>query len=150
MLIGILFSVLLLVYIAWLFIRYCTLIISNKKAYKAFFALHEQINKRYGILLSKLDSYNENEKLVSETKGFINKAVQFSYQKEGVDRIIRFANAIFDNAKQLGLTVNEDTEFNNAKFHYNKCAQKLKYYVDVFPTSLMARLAHIQFLDSLK
>ena len=148
MIFGIIFLIILIILLVWLSVNYIILKGSNIIARDAFDKLHLQINKRYDLILNNL-SNADNSEFVSETRNLIEKAKNFSAQKDGIDRIIRFANAIFENAEQLSALPENDSYFNDAKNNYNQCAQKLRHYVDVFPTSLMARFANIKFLDLL-
>ena len=145
----ILFIVLLSVLLIWLFIKYMTLVICDKKVCVAFDLLHAQIIKRYDLILNALNNV-ANSNLAEETRILIKKALEFSVQQEGRDRIIRFANAIFDNSKKLSLTLEEDNEFEFAKTQYNDFAKQLRHYIDVFPTSFMARVSLIITKDYLK
>lgn len=148
MIFGIAFLIILFILLIWLCVKYFILKASNTIARKAFEKLHIQINKRYDFILNALNN-KENSQLTSDTRNLIEKAKNFSAQKDGIDRIIRFSNAIFENAEHLSALPENDNDFNNAKNNYNKCAQKLRHYVDVFPTSLMARFADIKLLDLL-
>ena len=126
-----------------------TLVICDKKVCVAFDLLHAQIIKRYDLILNALNNV-ANSNLAEETRILIKKALEFSVQQEGRDRIIRFANAIFDNSKKLSLTLEEDNEFEFAKTQYNDFAKQLRHYIDVFPTSFMARVSLIITKDYLK
>ena len=150
MVLGIIFGVLFLALIIWLSVKYFVLIGANRIALNAFNIIHAQINKRYGLILNRLDSCTDNQELASDTKNLILKALEFSLVKDGTERIIRFANAIFDNIENLSITIEDDSDYNSAKTHYNTSVKELRHYVDVFPTSLMARMLRIKFLDSLK
>ena len=141
--------IILCILLVWLCAKYFILRGSDIIAHNAFDKLHVQINKRYDLILDILNN-TENNPLVSETRDLIEKAKNFSAKKDGIDRIVRFANAIFENAEQISALPEDNKDFNDAKNNYNQCTQKLRHYVDVFPTSLMARFANIKFLDSLR
>ena len=126
-----------------------TLIICDKKVCVAFDLLHVQILKRYDLILNALKN-TENSALADETRNLIKKALEFNVKNDGRDRIIRFANAIFDNSKKLALQIDTDSEFDFAKKQYNDFAKQLRHYIDVFPTSFMARVALIITKDYLK
>ena len=149
MVLGIILGILFIALAAWICIKYFVLLGTVRIASDAFNKVHLQINKRYKLILENLDNCKENNDLVSETKELITKALDFNKQTDGTDRIIRFANAIFDNAEKLSITT-EDSDFTAAKKYYNDCAQQLRHCTDVFPTSFMARLSEIRFIDSLK
>ena len=143
------FLILFAALLIWLFIKYMTLIICDKKVCVAFDLLHVQILKRYDLILNALKN-TENSALADETRNLIKKALEFNVKNDGRDRIIRFANAIFDNSKKLALQIDTDSEFDFAKKQYNDFAKQLRHYIDVFPTSFMARVALIITKDYLK
>ena len=150
MVLGIVFGILFLFLIIWLSVNYLILIGTHRMTCNAFLNLQKQINRRYGVISALLNETSENPEKVLETKNFIEKALGFSFKTDGADRIVRFANVIFDNTKLLSLQIDEDMDFNSAKNNYNNCTKKLMHCVDVFPTSLMARFANIKLMDSLR
>ena len=149
MVFGIVFFVLFLAVLILLFVKYMTLVICDKKVCVAFDLLHAQIRKRYDLILNALKN-KEDSALADETRNLIKKALDFSVQKDGRDRIIRFANAIFENSEKLALQIDADNEFVFAKTQYNDFAKQLRHYIDVFPTSFMARVSLIITKDYLK
>ena len=150
MILGIIVGILFLFLIIWLCVSYLLLAGTHRMTCNAFLDLHKQINKRYEVILALLNETSGNLDKVSETKNFIEKALDFNFKTDGADRIVRFANAIFDNTKLLSLQIEEDVHFTSAKNHYNHCTEKLMHYIDVFPTSLMARFLNIKLMDSLR
>ena len=150
MILGITFGILFLFLIIWLCVSYLLLAGTHRMTCNAFLDLHKQINKRYEMILALLNETSGNPDKVSETKNFIEKALNFNFKTDGADRIVRFANAIFDNTKLLSLQIEEDVHFTSAKNHYNHCTERLRHYIDVFPTSLMARFLNIKLMDSLR
>lgn len=146
----IVFGILFLLLVFWLCFNYLVLTGTHRMTCKAFIELYKQINKRYEVILALLNETSGNPDKVSETKNFIEKALDFNFKTDGADRIVRFANAIFDNTKLLSLQIEEDVHFTSAKNHYNHCAERLRHYVDVFPTSLMARFLNIKLMDLLR
>ena len=103
----------------------------------------------------------ENRTLVQSTKKLISTAQEFTIEKDGNERIIGYANSILDNVQKFAVSIlekepeNEPLKkynyllavFNKPKEDYNKSAQRLKHYVDTFPTSFYARLKNIKTMD---
>ena len=148
-------------------IKYIMLISVKHNADKAFGILCTALPKFYEaviILFSTQDTLSSDDNLLAEnTKNLIYKALNFSAAKDSNEKIIAFANSISENAKsfaeaaaQKGYnSVNMEQyskaleNFNNIKNNYNRSAQKLRHYADVFPTSFFARLKKIKTMDYL-
>ena len=103
----------------------------------------------------------ENRNLVQTTKKLISQAQDFSIEKDGNERIVGYANSILANVQTFTEAILEkependsvmkfkylQAVFDRAKDDYNLSAQKLKHYVDTFPTSFYARLKCIKTMD---
>ena len=143
--------------------------IAKNDADKAFECFTKDLNDYYAKLGEILNSckpfINCEQYNVELIKANIEKALQFSILKDGNGKIIGYANAISfavqDIISSLEKLENKDQQLDTAiqnysdlkkqydlqKEHYNKIAARLRHYVDVFPTSLMARLKKITAMD---
>lgn len=148
-------------------IKYIILLTVKHNADNAFAKLCKILPKFYEsviILFSTQDTLSADDNLLAEnTKNLIYQALNFSAAKDGNERIIAYANSILNNAKQFVEAASEKgysgvnaeqynkalENFNKTKNNYNLCAQKLRHYADVFPTSLFARLKKIKIMDYL-
>jgi hypothetical protein len=118
---------------------------------KALPKLYEDIN----VLISGLQV---NPALANDTKSLIAQARDFSFKKDGNERIIAYANTIIENTRELVNGSSADdaerfgrliSDFEKIKNKYNNSAVKLRHYADVFPTSFYARLKKISIMDYL-
>ncbi len=160
--------VIILLICLWCIINYTMLMFTKHSADKIFELTFIEINKQYEyisqILLTNNLFEQEQCPLSDETKSLINTASSFSVEKDGNERIIGYANAINKNMQTLIQSIKEEfystnkdiinylekqKEFEKIKKHYNETAKSLKHFVDVFPTSLMARLKNIRTMDFL-
>lgn len=160
-----LITVIILLICLWVGLNYIMLIISKYNADKNFNILFEHLKLQYETINNILSQFSllpqDKQKLLDETKKYISQATNFSIETDGNERIIAFANAICKNIEIL-INVFEEyntnnpnidkylgmqKEFNRIKDSYNKTAEKLKHYVDVFPSSLMARMKKITTMD---
>ena len=152
-------------------IKFIALILSRNNAEKMFYKLHKCLLMQYDLILQLLSEsskfmHNENA-MISETVDLINKSKEFTLKKDGSDRIIAYANTVLHNIddiikksetyiedKQGFLNVlekynSENTKFVNVAEHYNTSAKHLRHYIDVFPTSLIARFINIKTMNSI-
>jgi len=163
LLIGII-AIIILSVLLWLGINYLMLSICKYRADKMFFTLDKYLKEEYKVIYDVLTQLNlltlDKQKLLDDTKRFLSQALDFSIEKDGNERIIGYANAILENIKIISNLSNEiadNPSLNKLKNmqkkseqlinDYNNSAQKLKHYVDVFPSSLMARLKRISTMD---
>ena len=162
-------TIVILIIGLWICYKYIMLTISKHNADKSFCNFKENLNSEYNnikdfFMLSKL-YVNNNQDIIPITIDLIVKASSFTIEKDGNERIIGFANAIFNNTnkvyKEVDLLENKPEnlsiaiktfekskdKFNKQKEIYNNHAKILKKYVDTFPTSLIARLKRITTMD---
>jgi len=148
-------------------IKYTTLLFAKRNADKEFQNIDTELKKYYEVVKELFSHFSglsvEDEKLAEDTQKLIAAASDFSIEKDGNERIIGYANSILENTKNFVDSITAaDAEnmnvkqyktylqkFNREKEYYNKSAQYLRHYVDVFPTSLMARLKLIKTMDYL-
>ena len=162
-------SIIFLLICLWVGVKYLALITAKKNAYREFNKFCKELIIHYESILPALfasKKFMQNEKdTISETINFINKAKDFTIEKDGNERIIGYANAIFKNINDIiqksDSYTNEKEAFYNAlaKYNesknnfdneikkYNHSAKTLKHYVDVFPSSLIARFLNIKTMD---
>lgn len=156
---------LLCLWFAW---QRTLLIIAYRNACHSFNKFFADFKKYTEVICMFLDEYqkitNADIEKVNKTFEFISKIRDFSVEVDGNERIIGYMNAILSNADDL-LSVFELEEnksdihekyliskknFETEKEKYNNDAKILKHYVDVFPTSFIARLKDIRFVDYVK
>ena len=161
------FSVVLLLISLWLGIKYLILLTVKHNADRAFEKLCSKLKKQYELIDTLFSQFSvmsvEERSFTENIKNLISQAAEFSIEKDGNERIIGYANSILENVEIFvdGI-VQKDAEnqnvqkynskmldFNKTKDSYNKSAKILRHYVDVFPTSLMARLKEIKTMDYL-
>ena len=152
-------AILFFIVSGWVCIKYFAYKIAKNEAFNEFDTIKKQIDNQYDFILyliSKYESSMVNEqKQITEIKDLITKAKNFSLEKDGADIIIAFANAVFQ--KTEGIVTNytdileeyrsSHTKFNNYAEKYNNAAKKLRYYIDVFPTSFICRLSKVKTLN---
>ncbi len=149
----------------WLGIKYLLLIQAKQNSDKAFAGVYIKLQPQYDAIINLFSQFPvlslENRTLVQNTKKLILTAQDFTIEKDGNERIIGYANSILNNVQRFAVSVLEkepDNEsikkynyllavFNKPKEDYNKSAQRLKHYVDTFPTSFYARLKDIKTMD---
>lgn len=149
----------------WLGIKYLLLIQAKQNSDKAFAGVYNKLQPQYDAIINLFSQFPvlslENRTLVQNTKKLILTAQDFTIEKDGNERIIGYANSILNNVQRFAVSVLEkepDNEsikkynyllavFNKPKEDYNKSAQRLKHYVDTFPTSFYARLKDIKTMD---
>ena len=149
----------------WLGIKYLLLIQAKQHSDKAFAGVYNKLQPQYDAIINLFSQFPvlslENRTLVQNTKKLILTAQDFTIEKDGNERIIGYANSILNNVQRFAVSVLEkepDNEsikkynyllavFNKPKEDYNKSAQRLKHYVDTFPTSFYARLKDIKTMD---
>ena len=149
----------------WLGIKYLLLIQAKQTSDKAFAGVYNKLQPQYDAIINLFSQFPvlslENRTLVQNTKKLILTAQDFTIEKDGNERIIGYANSILNNVQRFAVSVLEkepDNEsikkynyllavFNKPKEDYNKSAQRLKHYVDTFPTSFYARLKDIKTMD---
>ena len=147
---------------------YIMLIISKCRGDKSFDILFIELKKHIFITKEFLESFNNSDnidaELVNETISFITKLTDFSVEKDGNERIIGYANAIFINMEKILILLTENNfqnnvykkyqiseqNFENTKLIYNSKAKRLKHYIDTFPSSLIARFKNIRTMDYIK
>lgn len=147
----------------WITWNYVLLIITKRNVDKEFNQLFEKLKEYYALIrvyLEKNQNYIQEQALIEQTNKYIEKAVDFSIEKDGNERIIAYANSIINNLQLIqnstntpdNFTENSDflkfqDKFDKAKKSYNASAIKLRHYADVFPTSLLARFKKIFIVD---
>ena len=149
----------------WFGIKYLLLIQAKQNSDKAFVGVYNKLQPQYDVIINLFSQFPvlslENRSLVQNTKKLISTAQEFTIEKDGNERIIGYANSILNNVQKFVVSILEkepDNEsikkynylmavFNKPKEDYNKSAQRLKHYVDTFPTSFYARLKDIKTMD---
>lgn len=149
-------------------IKYIMLLVVKYEADKDFKNLFKALSNQYkavNTLLPILFALSpESSSIIEDTKNLMSKAVDFSIEKDGNERIIAYANSILENADIVLNSISEtNTEnadikeyvkilngFEKYKNKYNKSAKRLRHYADVFPTSFFARLKRITTMDYMK
>ena len=150
--------------VAWAYIMLIVAKCRTDKSFDVLFGgLKKHISNTKEFLYSLNNSENIDVKLVNETIGFISKLTDFSVEKDGNERIAGYANAITINLEKIFASLEENScscdlyqkykaseqSFNKIKTDYNSKALKLKHYVDVFPSSLIARFKKINTMDNI-
>ena len=146
-------------------IKYIILLRAKSAADKSFLNIFNKLNQLYEDTMFLFSQFSvlsmEDRMLVQNTKKLIAAAQCFVIEKDGNERIIGYANAILENAKNFSDSIlAKDPEnmhiskyiyhwaiFNKAKKIYNGSAENLRHYVDTFPTSFYARLKKIRTMD---
>ena len=132
---------------------------------------YENLKTQYNNVREFLNSVKESSAqrdLIDEVLGNITKAMEMSEEKDGNERIIGYANYIFAKADDIKQEIKsaenqgEDIisalqnyeasqdKFKTKKDNYNESIKRLKRYVDVFPTSFVARLKYITTKDFIR
>lgn len=158
--ICVIFILLVSLWIAW---NYVLLIIAKHNVDKEFSKLFEMLKEYYALIriyLGKNQNCIQEQTLVEQTNQYIEKAANFSIEKDGNERIIAYANSIINNLQLIQDSMNTSDDepsnndmhkfqdrFNKVKESYNESAKKLRHYADVFPTSILARLKKIFIVD---
>ena len=136
-------------------IKYIMLLSVKHNADKNFEKLCSVLPKLYGDLTKMFSNSGcENSIPFQDTQKLISQALNFSPEKDGNERIIAYANSIMKNALILADMISEKdnklfADYEKIKNKYNKSAEKLRHYADVFPTSFYARLKKIKTMDYL-
>ena len=155
--------IIILLVCLWIAWNYILLIIAKRNVDKEFSQLFEMLKEYYALIRMYLEE-NQNciqeQALVEQTYQYIDKATNFSIEKDGNERIIAYANSIINNLQLIQSSTNTpdnsidnsnilkfQDKFNKVKETYNKSAIKLRHYADVFPTSLLARFKKIFIVD---
>ena len=154
--------IIILLVCLWIAWNYILLIIAKRNVDNEFSQLFMVLKEYYTLILTYLEE-NQNciqeQALVEQTNQYIEKAANFSIEKDGNERIIAYANSIINNLQLIQGSMNTSNDepnndmhkfqdrFNKVKESYNESAKKLRHYADVFPTSLLARLKKIFIVD---
>ena len=162
------------VIILWMYSVYVSLIKKRNKALEAFSSIDVQLKKRYDLIpniLTIAQKFMEHERgLMEEVTKLRTKVAELPANFENIDRKIALDGEI---AKKMGqiivavenypqlksdetmktsmLTYNEVEEhISAARRFYNSAANELKNAVEIFPSSLFARMMNIKTLDFFK
>ena len=154
--------IIILLVCLWIAWNYILLIIAKRNVDNEFSQLFMMLKEYYTLILTYLEE-NQNciqeQTLVEQTNQYIEKAANFSIEKDGNERIIAYANSIINDLQLIQGSMNTSDDepnnnmlkfqdrFNKVKESYNESAKKLRHYADVFPTSLLARLKKIFIVD---
>ena len=154
--------IIILLVCLWIAWNYVLLIIAKHNVDKEFSKLFEMLKEYYALIriyLEKNQNRIQEQTLIEQTNQYIEKAANFSIEKDGNERIIAYANSIINNLQLIQGSMNTSDDepnnnmlkfqdrFNKVKESYNESAKKLRHYADVFPTSLLARLKKIFIVD---
>lgn len=164
----------LVVVIAWLYNLYSSLIRKRNKVQEAFSSIDVQLKKRYDLIPNILilaKKYMDNERgLIEEVTKLRTDVMNLSKSPKNIDRKIALDTQIAQKMRQIIVAVENYPQlktaepmviamqtYNEVEEHiaaarrfYNIAANELKNAVEIFPSSLFARLLNIKTVDFFK
>lgn len=162
------------VVIGWAYTIYASLIKKRNKAGEAFSSIDVQLKKRYDLipnLLTIAQKYMDHERgLLEEVTKLRNQAVNIPDGFENIDRKIALDTQIAQKMGQFMVAVENYPQlkadqpmmtamqtYNEVEEHiaaarrfYNSAALELKNAVEIFPSSLIARMINVKAVDFFK
>lgn len=170
----ILLVVVVIIVAFWSYLIYASLIRKRNKAQEAFYSIDVQLKKRYDLIpniLTIAQKYMEHEReVLEEVTKLRTQVIGLSSSFENIDRRIALDGEIVKKMGQIMVTLENYPQlkadktmlvamqtYNEVEEHiaaarrfYNSAANELKNVVEVFPSSLMARMLNIKTVDFIK
>ena len=161
------FIFLFIVLVLYITTAYFNLVFTKKDVFKLFKKLDLKLNARYGLAieLSKIINDSNKQEYISK---ICNHLRVLTNDYKNIDRKLALNIEISSFVKQAIERIKKDnylqTEYINLieeyqvlendiselSIKYNQIAKKLRKYVDIFPTSFIARLVNIKYTDLYK
>ena len=166
--------VVLVVIIGWIYGIYASLIKKRNKAMEAFSSIDVQLKKRYDLIpniLTIAQKFMEHERgLMEEITKLRTQVMGLPNNFENIDRKIALDGEIANKMGQIMVVVENYPQlksdqtmvtamqtYNEVEEHisaarrfYNAAANDLKNAVEIFPSSLIARMINVKAVDFFK
>ena len=160
--------------IAWIYGMYTSLIMKRNKTQEAFSAIDVQLKKRYDLIpniLTIAQKYMDHERgLMEEVTKLRTQVMGIPSNFENIDRKIALDAQIAQKMGQIMVAVENYPQvkadqtmmtamqtYNEVEEHiaaarrfYNSAANELKNAVEIFPSSLIARMINVKAVDFFK
>ena len=174
MILGIVFGLLVLVLIISIYRIYVSVITKRNKVMEAFSSIDVQLKKRYDLIpniLTIAQKFMDHEKsLIEEVTRLRSQVTSINSNYENIDKKIALESEISkkmgqiivaveqypqlksDQTMQIAMQTYNETEEHiaAARRFYNSAANELKNAVEIFPSSVIAKLNGIQAVDFFK
>lgn len=173
--IALIISIIVLIIIAgWIYSIYISLIKKRNKAIEAFSSIDVQLKKRYDLIpniLTIAQKFMEHERgLMEEVTKLRTQVMGLPDNFENIDRKIALDGEIANKMGQIMVAVENYPQlksdqtmvtamqtYNEVEEHisaarrfYNSAANELKNAVEIFPSSLIARMINVKAVDFFK
>ena len=166
--------VVLVVIVGWIYGIYASLIKKRNKAMEAFSSIDVQLKKRYDLIpniLTIVQKFMEHERgLMEEVTKLRTQVMGLPNNFENIDRKIALDGEIANKMGQIMVAVENYPQlksdqtmvtamqtYNEVEEHisaarrfYNAAANELKNAVEIFPSSLIARMINVKAVDFFK
>ena len=166
--------VVLVVIVGWIYGIYVSLIKKRNKAMEAFSSIDVQLKKRYDLIpniLTFAQKFMEHERgLMEEVTKLRTQVMGLPDNFENIDRKIALDGEIANKMGQIMVAVENYPQlksdqtmvtamqtYNEVEEHisaarrfYNSAANELKNAVEIFPSSLIARMINVKAVDFFK
>ena len=164
----------LVVIVGWIYGIYASLIKKRNKAMEAFSSIDVQLKKRYDLIpniLTIAQKFMEHERgLMEEVTKLRTQVMGLPSNFENIDRKIALDGEIANKMGQIMVAVENYPQlksdqtmvtaiqtYNEVEEHisaarrfYNSAANELKNAVEIFPSSLIARMINVKAVDFFK
>ena len=164
----------LVVIVGWIYGIYASLIKKRNKAMEAFSSIDVQLKKRYDLIpniLTIAQKFMEHERgLMEEVTKLRTQVMGLPSNFENIDRKIALDGEIANKMGQIMVAVENYPQlksdqtmvtaiqtYNEVEEHisaarrfYNSAAKELKNAVEIFPSSLIARMINVKAVDFFK
>ncbi len=168
------FLVLVFLVVCWIYCVYVGLIRKRNKAMEAFSSIDVQLKKRYDLvpnILTIAQRFMEHERgLMEEITKLRTQLKDLPANLENIDRKIALDGQLADKMGQIIVAVENYPQlksdqtmitaiqsYNEVEEHisaarrfYNSAANELKNAVEIFPSSLIARMINVKSVDFFK
>lgn len=147
--------IVLCVFCVWIILNYIILIIKQMQTMNMFKKMDLLLIKKYTFLTKFLSNPDfSNDKNVIEICKYLNELVNLPQGCKFINRKLAL-NYIISNLLEPVFKIKNipdeykliKSELENYGVIYNNNASKLKYRVEIFPTSIIARLLNIKTVD---
>ena len=169
-----LLAIAVVVVVFWIYSIYTSVIRKRNKAQEAFSSIDVQLKKRYDLIpniLTIAQKYMEHERgIMEEVTKLRTQVMGLSSNFENIDRKIALDGEIAKKMGQIMVAVENYPQlkadqtmitamqtYNEVEEHiaaarrfYNSAANELKNAVEIFPSSLFARMLNIKTVDFIK
>ena len=169
-----LLAIAVVVVVFWIYSIYASVIRKRNKAQEAFSSIDVQLKKRYDLIpniLTIAQKYMEHERgIMEEVTKLRTQVMGLSSNFENIDRKIALDGEIANKMGQIMVAVENYPQlkadqtmitamqtYNEVEEHiaaarrfYNSAANDLKNVVEIFPSSLFARMLNIKAVDFIK